>query len=128
MLYSKITTIILLFTFSYSFSQESERKSTIMKQIEGITVSYEKVNHKSDYIFHIDNQSGNSAILSWDAKIYYSETDSKEIHKEYTSIAFTKVDKSLLEESKANYNNKTTIQGKPILKLEIHNFKFKSAH
>ena len=127
MKYSRIITFIFLFIFTFSFSQNIGKKSTLIKEIEGITISYEKINNNSDCIFHIDNQSGNSAILSWDIKIYYSETDSKEIHKEYESSAFTKEDKSLFADSKSNTKNtQTSIIDRAIVKIEIHNFEFKS--
>ena len=127
MLYSRISTFLLIFIFSYSFSQEANKKSTLIKKIEGITISYVKINNGSDYIFHINNESGNTAIISWDVKIYYSETNSKEIHKEYKSLAFSKEERPLLQISKTDNNKSLFLKSnKKIERIEIHNFEFKA--
>ena len=124
MIYTRILIIILFFSFLSTFSQEINKNSTIIKQLEGVTVSY--TNSGSDCIFHINNRSGNPVKLSWDTKVFYSETDSKEIHKEYIIPPYTNEKKSLLRASNVG-NNLGFAKGAngTITRIEIHNFDFK---
>ena len=126
MTYSRILIISLFFSFLTASSQEISEKNTLIKQLEGIKVSYSKVDGGKDYMFHFVNKSANAAMVSWDVKIFYSETDSKEIHKIYKVPAHSKKNKALLGNSNISEEVqllKTTSQ--PIIRIEIHNFDFK---
>lgn len=126
MYHSRLIIIVLLFSFFYSFSQETNQKEVLVKKIEGVMVTYSSVNEDSDYVFNINNESGNAVQLTWDVKIFYSEIDSKEIHKTVKVDPHSKKRVYSLDSPKAQKTlNLEPSTLKKIIRIEVHNFDFK---
>jgi hypothetical protein len=124
---------LLLFVFILStlsaFSQESMQKETIVKKLEGVIVTYSEINGGADYVFNVNNTSGNTVELEWDVKVFFTESDSKELHK---SVVVEPQNKTKiytlrnLNEQKGQLAQ--AINTRKIKKIEVHNLKFKGLH
>ncbi len=125
MKFSTFIIIVLVLSFSTSFSQELQKNETLVKQLEGVSFSYSKLNDNSDYIFKINNTSGNAVKLEWDVKLFYSETNSIELHKVQITEPGDASKVSAVGKTLGKSNNQSQYSSrKGIKRIEIHNVKF----
>ncbi len=117
--------LVFVFSFLFSFSQELQKNETLVKRLEGVSFSYSKLNDGSDYVFTINNTSGNAVKLVWDVKIFYTELNSEEIHKLQVvspgDVAKVNATEGLVlqEKNQNQYSSK-----KRIKRMEVHNVEF----
>jgi len=126
MIYSRLITVLFLFIVLTSFSQEKANKEVLVKNIESVKILYSITNNNTDCVFSINNNSGNTIKFTWDVKVFFSEFDSKEIHKEVIVEPGDRVKISSLNGLTTNDESNLQMKGKKtISQIEVHNVDFK---
>jgi hypothetical protein len=116
----KLTIIFALLIISQLLFSQNQ-KMTLVQNTEGVAVSY-YIYEKSDCFFYIDNSSNNAVQIEFDVKIFFSNNESKEIHKKIQVNPLSKKKESAI---KAKKKPLALTQSSPIIqKVEVHNVKF----
>ncbi|MBN2668437.1 MAG: hypothetical protein JXR60_04330 [Bacteroidales bacterium] len=119
----RLLLFIVLLSFTFSLSAQSKIvKEVVVKQIEGTQVVYSFNENNSDVVFRVNNSSLNAMEISWDVKVFYSETESVMIHK--TAFIDAKENKQITI-SRELSSDELASKKKRIQSIEVHNFTYK---